>query len=133
MIADLFVYELGDLILLTMAGDVAATVLDRLDRFIFSEDVQLGDVSGTFAVCRDRSSSREGGGRCPRRHPWSCCRHRRTANLKYRSDRGDRRARDDTSEPGFDIFVEQGRRRVLVDLQRRRDADRRGDGRRRTY
>lgn len=49
MIADLLVYELGDLILLTMAGDVTATVLGRLDQFIFSEDVQLGDVTGTFA------------------------------------------------------------------------------------
>ena len=49
MIADLFVYELGDLILLTMTGDVTATVLARLDQFIFSEDVQLGDVTGTFA------------------------------------------------------------------------------------
>src|SRR5688572_19151742 len=35
MIADLFVYELGDLILMTMTGDVTATVLSRLDQFIF--------------------------------------------------------------------------------------------------
>jgi folate-binding protein YgfZ len=49
MIADLLVYELGDLILLTMTGDVTATVLARLDQFIFSEDVQLGDVTSTFA------------------------------------------------------------------------------------
>ena len=49
MIADLFVYELGDVILLTMSGDVTATVLGKLDQFIFSEDVQLGDVTGTFA------------------------------------------------------------------------------------
>ena len=49
MIADLFVYELGDVILLTVAGDVKATVLTRLDQFIFSEDVALGDVTETFA------------------------------------------------------------------------------------
>ena len=48
MIADLLVYELGDVILLTMSGDVTATVLGKLDQFIFSEDVKLGDVSGTF-------------------------------------------------------------------------------------
>ena len=48
MIADLFVYELGDLILLTMSGDVTATVLGKLDQFIFSEDVKLGDVTDTF-------------------------------------------------------------------------------------
>src|SRR5438128_10623003 len=49
MIADLYVYELGDVILLVTGGDVKATVLARLDQFIFSEDVQLGDVSETFA------------------------------------------------------------------------------------
>ena len=49
MIADLFVYELGDVILLTVGGDVKATVLARLDQFIFSEDVALGDVTETFA------------------------------------------------------------------------------------
>jgi tRNA-modifying protein YgfZ len=49
MIADLHVYELGDVVLLTMSGDVKDGVLAKLDQFIFTEDVQLGDVSGTFA------------------------------------------------------------------------------------
>ena len=49
MIADLHVYELGDVMLLTMAGDVKDAVLAKLDQFIFSEDVQLGDVTETFA------------------------------------------------------------------------------------
>jgi len=49
MIADLLVYELGDVILLTMSGDVKDTVLSKLDQFIFSEDVQLGDATGSFA------------------------------------------------------------------------------------
>ena len=49
MIADLLVYELGDVMLLTMAGEVKDAVLARLDQFIFSEDVQLGDVTETFA------------------------------------------------------------------------------------
>jgi len=49
MIADLFAYELGDVMLLTMTGGVKDAVLAKLDQFIFSEDVQLGDVSGTFA------------------------------------------------------------------------------------
>ena len=51
MIADLWVYELGDVILLTMPRDVKDTVLAKLDQFIFTEDVQLGDVTGTFAQC----------------------------------------------------------------------------------
>jgi len=49
MIADLHVYELGDVILLTMAGAVKDMVMGKLDQFIFSEDVQLGDVTTAFA------------------------------------------------------------------------------------
>jgi folate-binding protein YgfZ len=49
MIADLYAYELGDVMLLTMTGGVKDGVMAKLDQFIFSEDVQLGDVTGTFA------------------------------------------------------------------------------------
>src|SRR6267143_6154944 len=49
MIADLFVYELGDLMLLTMPLELKDVVLAKLDQFIFTEDVQLGDVTATFA------------------------------------------------------------------------------------
>ena len=48
MMADLWVYELGDVILLAMEGAVKDTVLTRLDQFIFSEDVHLGDVTEAF-------------------------------------------------------------------------------------
>jgi len=48
MISDLWVYELGDVILLSLPGDVKDSVLAKLDQFIFSEDVQLGDVTGAF-------------------------------------------------------------------------------------
>lgn len=50
MIAALWVFELGDVMLLTMPPHVKDTVLARLDQFIFSEDVQLGDVTDTFAA-----------------------------------------------------------------------------------
>src|SRR5438046_1325476 len=49
MIADLHAYELGDVLLLTMSGAVKDTVLARLDQFVFTEDVQLGDVTTTLA------------------------------------------------------------------------------------
>jgi folate-binding protein YgfZ len=49
MITDLYVYELGDVLLLTMSGAVKDGVMAKLDQFIFSEDVQLGDVTNTFA------------------------------------------------------------------------------------
>jgi folate-binding protein YgfZ len=51
MITDLYVYELGDVLLLTMTGAVKDGVMAKLDQFIFSEDVQLGDVTATFAQC----------------------------------------------------------------------------------
>jgi folate-binding protein YgfZ len=43
------VHELGDVILLVLPAGTRETVLARLDQFIFSEDVQLGDVTATFA------------------------------------------------------------------------------------
>jgi folate-binding protein YgfZ len=60
MLADMLVYEVGDLILLTTAGEVAGLVMSRLDQFIFSEDVKLGDVTETFgqhAVIGPRSAA----------------------------------------------------------------------------
>src|SRR5260370_20624298 len=49
MIADLFVYELGDVILLMLPQAVTDAVLARLNQFIFAEDVQLCDVTESFA------------------------------------------------------------------------------------
>src|SRR4051812_14145073 len=49
MIADLWVFELGDVILLELSRDVKDVVLQKLDQFVFTEDVQLGDASDTFA------------------------------------------------------------------------------------
>jgi folate-binding protein YgfZ len=49
MITDLWVHELGDTMLLRTQPDFKDTLLARLDQFIFSEDVQLGDVTNTFS------------------------------------------------------------------------------------
>ena len=49
MIAELWVYELGDVMLIMLPRDVKDTVLAKFDQFIFTEDVQLGDVTDTFA------------------------------------------------------------------------------------
>src|SRR5512138_1320032 len=49
MIADLDVYELGEVMLLVLPRDVKDAVITKLDQVIFSEDVQLGDVTDTFA------------------------------------------------------------------------------------
>lgn len=49
MISDLWVHELGDLVLLTLPLTTKDAVLAKLDQFVFSEDVQLGDVTQAFA------------------------------------------------------------------------------------
>jgi tRNA-modifying protein YgfZ len=50
MISDMWVYELGDAILIDLPStETKNAVLAKLDQFIFSEDVQLGDVTDAFA------------------------------------------------------------------------------------
>ncbi len=50
MIADMRLLELGDLIVMDLGRDRVAEVLQKLDQFVFSEDVQFGDVSDTFGL-----------------------------------------------------------------------------------
>src|SRR5205085_6316380 len=45
MITDMRVLELGDAVLLDVPGDLAAAIRDHLERFVFSEDVQVEDVT----------------------------------------------------------------------------------------
>ena len=45
MVADLLVFETGDLILLDCARAVKDTLLQKFDAMLFGEDVQLGDLS----------------------------------------------------------------------------------------
>lgn len=49
MISDMWLFELGDVMLMTLPGTTRETVLGKLDQFIFSEDVQLGDVTDSFS------------------------------------------------------------------------------------
>jgi tRNA-modifying protein YgfZ len=48
MITDLWVYELGDVVLLSCGRDVKDTLASKLDQFVFSEDVQIEDATATF-------------------------------------------------------------------------------------
>ena len=50
MMSDMRVLELGDALLLDVPREVTTTIRDHLDRFIFSEDVQVEDVTGTRAA-----------------------------------------------------------------------------------
>jgi folate-binding protein YgfZ len=48
MIADMNVFELGDVMLVDVRREVKDLLLQRFDQLIFSEDVQLGDVSDAW-------------------------------------------------------------------------------------
>jgi folate-binding protein YgfZ len=48
MLTDLHVFESGDMILLDVPADQLQPTLQRLDQFLFSEDVQLQDLAGTL-------------------------------------------------------------------------------------
>src|SRR5206468_3136787 len=49
MTTDMHVLESGDMILLDVPAATAQSVLARLDQFIFSEDVQLGDLTDSLS------------------------------------------------------------------------------------
>lgn len=49
MIADMRVLETGEEILLDLPGPAGQTVFDRLEGFVFSEDVQVADVTASLA------------------------------------------------------------------------------------
>src|SRR4051812_47939978 len=115
MISDLFVYELGDVILLSLPSVAAKdTVLARLDQFIFSEDVQLGDVTDAFAqiaivgpaaaavvaaLLRKDAPSAE----------HACVRGEITGGAAIVT------RVTDTGEPGFDLYVEKLRLPLLTE------------------
>lgn len=48
LVADMYVFDLGDATLLDVHSDVKDDVMARLDMLIFSEDVQLGDVTAAW-------------------------------------------------------------------------------------
>jgi folate-binding protein YgfZ len=52
LITDVRVIELGDMALLDMHRSVARPFIEKMDQFIFSEDVRLGDLSEAFDEIR---------------------------------------------------------------------------------
>lgn len=113
MIADLWVYELGDVILLNLAGDVTAAVLAKLDRFVFSEDVQLGDVSGTFAQIAvvGPEAARMVSALLDEPPAVALASLREHGNLRGHVNGSPAIVTrvTDTGEPGFDVYVERER------------------------
>lgn len=47
MISDMHVYEVGDAVIVTVPRPLTTAICDRLEQFVFSEDVQVEEVSGS--------------------------------------------------------------------------------------
>src|SRR5581483_9744751 len=118
MVADLWIYEIGDVVLVAVHGDVKDAVLARFDQFIFSEDVQLGDVTSTFteiAVVGPRAAD----------HLARLLPAASADALRALPEHGNLRAAfgdaaaivtriTDVGEPGFGIYMAADRREALV-------------------
>ena len=119
MIADMYMYELGDILLLAVPRQAKDTLLAKFEQFVFSEDVQLGDATDALAevaiigpnAARLVAATLSG------------VEDDRLQRLpEYGNFRAEFRGRPvvvarvaDTGEPGYDIFVERDQRDALVD------------------
>jgi folate-binding protein YgfZ len=111
MITDVYVYELGDLMLLSMPRELKDMLLEKLDQFIFTEDVKLGDVTDSFeqmAIIGPNAAGALGG----------VLEDASSDALAALAEHGNLRARlagrpaivtrvTDTGEPGFDVYVDR--------------------------
>jgi folate-binding protein YgfZ len=119
MISDLWVYELGDVILLKLPGETTAAVLAKLDQFVFSEDVQLGDVSQTFAqvavVGPQAARMVEALLDAPSATPLASFPEHGNVRCQIAGSPAIVTRVTDAGEPGFDVYVEHERAGWLKD------------------
>ncbi len=123
MIADMIVLELGDLVLVDLDPAVTAAVIQELDRFIFSEDVKLGDVSEAFGkltvagplasrvVAKVLSGAGQPGPGEGEMAGWP---EFRGVRASFMGEMALLAASRETGEPGFDLYVERPRVRDLA-------------------
>ena len=111
MIADMFVYELGDLMLLSTPGALKDTLLARFDQFLFTEDVKLGDVTGSFAQIAvvGPDAPRVVGGALDEVSSAALTALPEHGNVRGHFDGQPAivTAVTDAGEPGFDVYVER--------------------------
>lgn len=117
MITDMFVYELGDVMLLSMPGAVKGTVLSKLDQLVFNEEVKLGDVTGSFAqiavVGPDASIAVAGVLDGVSAAELTALPEHGCARSRFDGQPAIVAAVADTGERGFDIYVERSQADLL--------------------
>jgi folate-binding protein YgfZ len=123
MISDLWVYELGDTILLTLDGGVKASVLAKLDQFIFAEDVRLGDVTEAIAeigLIGPEAARRLAGALPGLNFDLAAALDglHEHGNIRFDHDGATLIVTkiDDAGEPGYDIYIERPRAAALTRL-----------------
>ena len=127
MITDMRVLEVGDLILMDLPAPLVQPVMEKLDQFVFSEDVKFGDLTEAFAeltvvgphagrVVFDTLSS---GGTVPAGvssagdlETWP---EFRNARVTFHGEMVLLAATRDAGLPGFDLFVERPHAQRLAD------------------
>jgi tRNA-modifying protein YgfZ len=118
MITDLRVFELGDMALLELRAEEAPVVLERLDAFVFTEDVKLGDLTEAFAELRVVGPSaasvvaavlggRGGPGGGPAPADLSAWPEFRNARASFEGEAVVLAATRELGVPGFDLLVER--------------------------
>ena len=116
MIADMVVLDLGDMLLLDLDRSVAADVLSKLDQFVFTEDVKLGDLTEAFAklvvagpaaaaIVATVVEGADGGAlRADDLSGWPPFRNLRA---RFRGQVAVVAASDDLGVPAFDLYIER--------------------------
>jgi len=116
MIADMRVTELGDLVLLDLDRSVTAAVLQKLDQFVFSEDVRFGDLTEAFGLlsvagpqaARVIAAALTGGGQPgTAEDELAAWPEFRGARASFKSHMVLVVASRETGEPGFDLYAER--------------------------
>jgi folate-binding protein YgfZ len=118
MIADMSVLELGDLALVDLDAAVTATVIQKLDQFIFGEDVKLGDLTEVFGrltvagplAARVVAGVLSGAGQTgPDEGELAGWREFQGVRASFLGELALVAASRETGEPGFDLSVERPR------------------------
>jgi folate-binding protein YgfZ len=127
MISDMFVVETGEDILLDLERDVTAKVAAHLDRFIFSEDVQVADESdilaqvGVFGPYAARAVSSAFGGALSAQE-LGALRPLDNRTWTFGGAPVVVVCRDDVGVPGFDLLIARGKSEEIADAVRRAGA-----------
>jgi len=116
MLADLFVYELGESMLLTTPREQHRFVLDRLEQFVFAEDVQVADASDALtalAVVGPQAAELVGTmlGMSP--SVLSAMSEHANRRCTWRGNSAIVTRITDTGEPGYDLYVPPAEADVL--------------------